>query len=109
MERQTLVRRHLLTIEQVLRDHALWQGLPPDPAVFESTQPFCMDTLQPHEWLQWVLIPRMQALLDSQHPLPTNFAIAPYYEMALDATRTERERLLAVLLELDALFNAEQN
>ncbi|SQA99718.1 Domain of uncharacterised function, DUF446 [Cedecea neteri] len=44
-------------IEQILRDHSLWQGLPPDPTAFESTQPFCMDTLQPHEWLQWVLIP----------------------------------------------------
>lgn len=108
MERQKLVRRHLLTLEQILRDHSLWQGLPPDPAAFESTQPFCLDTLQPHEWLQWVLIPRMNALLDSQHPLPEAFAIAPYFEMALEPTHSVREPLLAVLLELDALFDAEQ-
>jgi 23S rRNA-/tRNA-specific pseudouridylate synthase len=36
------------------------------------------------EWLQWVLIPRMHQLLESE-PLPQNFAVAPYYEMALDA------------------------
>ncbi|HEY3985342.1 YqcC family protein [Cedecea sp.] len=108
MERQTLVRRHLLTLEQILRDHSLWQGLPPDSAAFESSQPFCMDTLQPHEWLQWVLIPRMHALLDSQHPLPEAFAVAPYYEMALDATHAAREPLLAALVELDALFDAEK-
>ncbi|SQA99719.1 Domain of uncharacterised function, DUF446 [Cedecea neteri] len=51
----------------------------------------------------------MNALLESQHPLPNAFAVAPYYEMALDATHAVREPLLAVLFELDALFEAEQD
>ncbi|MBS0849473.1 YqcC family protein [Citrobacter sp. JGM124] len=105
MDSQTQVRQYLINIEQVLRDHALWQETLPDPAALDSTQPFCMDTLDPVEWLQWVLIPRMHALLDSQRALPGEFAVAPYYEMALDSSRCEREPLLAVLLELDAFFN----
>ncbi len=104
MERHALVRQHLQAIEQVLREHQLWQGIAPKPAAFESTQPFCMDTLEPHEWLQWVLIPRMHALIDSNQPLPASFAIAPYYEMALDAAHIGREPLLAALQELDVLF-----
>ncbi len=104
MERHALVRQHLHAIEQVLRDHQLWQGVAPQPAAFDSTQPFCMDTLEPHEWLQWVLIPRMHALIDSAQPLPDSFAIAPYYEMALDAAHVGREPLLAALQELDVLF-----
>lgn len=104
MERHALVRQHLHAIEQVLRSHQLWQGVAPQPAAFESTQPFFMDTLEPHEWLQWVLIPRMHALLDSNQSLPTSFAVAPYYEMALDAAHIGREPLLAALQELDALF-----
>jgi len=47
----------------------------------------------------------MHALLDSERALPSEFAVAPYYEMALDGTRHEREPLLAALLELDAFFN----
>ncbi len=104
MERHALVRQHLQAIEQVLRAHQLWQGIAPQPSAFESTQPFCMDTLEPHEWLQWVLIPRMHALIDSNQPLPVSFAIAPYYEMALDAAHIGREPLLAALQELDVLF-----
>ena len=105
MDSRTQVRQHLINIEQVLRDHALWQETLSDPAAVDSTQPFCMDTLDPVEWLQWVLIPRMHALLDSGQTLPGEFAVAPYYEMALDSTRREREPLLVVLLELDAFFN----
>lgn len=104
MEHHALVRQHLFAIEQVLRDNQLWQGVAPQPEAFESTQPFCMDTLHPHEWLQWVLIPRMHALIDSKQPLPSAFAIAPYYEMALEASHSAREPLLAALQELDVLF-----
>jgi uncharacterized protein YqcC (DUF446 family) len=109
MERHALVRQHLHIIEQVLRDHQLWQGCAPDAEAFESTQPFCLDTMQPHEWLQWVLIPRMHALLDAQQPLPVDFAIAPYYEMALDATQIERDALLKALQDLDAIFASDKS
>ncbi|MGK7376182.1 YqcC family protein, partial [Salmonella enterica] len=67
-------------------------------------QPFFMDTMEPLEWLEWVLIPRMHTLLDNARPLPEAFAVAPYYEMALGADHPQREAMLAVLQDLDALF-----
>ncbi|MGB7800753.1 YqcC family protein [Buttiauxella sp.] len=109
MERHALVRQHLNIIEQVLRDHHHWQGCAPGAEAFESTQPFCLDTLQPTEWLQWVLIPRMHAMIEARLPLPVDFAIAPYYEMALDAAHVGREPLLKALQELDALFASDKN
>ena len=36
-----------------------------------STMPFMYDTLQVEEWLQWVFVPRLHALLDANAPLPT--------------------------------------
>ncbi|MCD8667937.1 YqcC family protein, partial [Klebsiella pneumoniae] len=54
------------------------------------------------------LIPRMHQLLESGQPLPQNFAVAPYYEMALDQAHPVRESMLAELLLLDALFAGEQ-
>lgn len=101
------VRQQLQHIEALLREHQQWQAVAPDPGVFESTQPFCMDSLEPYEWLQWVLIPRMHALLDGEHPLPTAFAIAPYYEIALEASHPARDVILAQLQALDALFTGE--
>ena len=49
----------------------------------------------------------MHPLLDSQQPLPQAFAIAPYYEIAVDATHPSREVMLVHLQQLDALFASE--
>lgn len=102
------VRQQLHLIETLLREQGQWQAVSPDASVFESTQPFCMDTLEPFEWLQWVLIPRMHALLDGNHPLPESFAVAPYYEIALDATYPARNVVLVQLEALDALFAGDE-
>ncbi|WP_414164706.1 YqcC family protein [Superficieibacter sp. BNK-5] len=98
------VREQLHIIEALLRKHDHWQASVPDASAFESTQPFCMDTLEPLEWLQWVLIPRMHALLESGQPLPQSFAIAPYYEIALDASHPLRDEVVFELQQLDAFF-----
>ena len=104
MTQHDSVRAQLHAIEALLRQHQLWQETAPQPVAFASTQPFCLHTLEPFEWLQWVLIPRMHALLDGRHPLPQNFAVAPYYEMALDAAHPARVIVLVELERLDALF-----
>jgi len=101
------VRQQLLTLEALMRDRDLWQSVAPDISAFDSDQPFCMDTLAPFEWLQWVLIPRMHALLDSGHPLPQAFAVAPYYEIALEASHPARDVILVQLQHLDALFTGD--
>lgn len=98
------VREQLHIIEALLRKHDHWQTTVPDASVFASTQPFCMDTLEPLEWLQWVLIPQMHALLDSGQPLPQSFAVAPYYEMALDAGHPLRDKMICELQQLDIFF-----
>lgn len=104
MHREHQVRQGLLAVEALLKAHALWQSEAPESAAFNSTQPFFLDTMRPLEWLQWVLIPRMHALLHAEAELPQNFAIAPYYEMALEAEIPARRELLVHLSALDALF-----
>jgi len=108
MNRANAVRQQLLLIETTLRNHQQWQGNPPDAAAFASDQPFCLDTLAPYEWLQWIFIPRMHALLDSDSPLPQAFSIAPYYEVALHPGHPAREDIIALLQEMDAWFSEEK-
>ncbi|MBJ3813807.1 YqcC family protein [Shimwellia pseudoproteus] len=107
MSRHTAVHQQLVRLEQVLRDHQQWQEQPPHARVFTSTQPFFMDTMEPAQWLQWVLIPRMVALCEARQPLPDTFAVAPYFEMAVAAPHPGRDAILAQLLALDALFAGE--
>ena len=101
------VRHNLQAIEQSMRDLALWQLTPPEAEAFASTEPFCIDSMQAEEWLQWVLLPRMHALLDANAPLPTRFAITPYFEEALKDKQPNCLPLLLLLQQLDSLLNIE--
>ncbi|OOF46048.1 YqcC family protein [Rodentibacter trehalosifermentans] len=101
MRNQT--KRHLDELKQTLQQLDLWQAMPPAEEAFLSQSPFYLDTMEPQEWLQWVFIPRMQALLDSHSPLPSQIAISPYIEEALkefDAL----EQLLKSLVALEELL-----
>ncbi|MCZ4060334.1 YqcC family protein [Pantoea sp. LMR881] len=104
MTPEQLITQRLEQLEAVMREHDLWQETTPAASAFESREPFCLDTLEPLEWLQWVLIPRMHALVAAQQPLPQNLAIAPYFEMALTPTQSGRALLLLTLRQFDALF-----
>lgn len=66
-----------------------------------SQEPFCVDTLEAAEWLQWVFLPRMHALLLCRAPLPQRMAIAPYIEMAYPQELARVAPLLAALQRLD--------
>lgn len=101
------VRHNLQAIEQSMRDLALWQLTPPEAEAFVSTEPFCIDSMQAEEWLQWILLPRMHALLDANAPLPTRFAITPYFEEALKDKQPNCLPLLLLLQQLDSLLNIE--
>ncbi|RPE03477.1 YqcC family protein [Candidatus Pantoea deserta] len=102
-----LLLQRLDQLEMLMRDHQHWQTTPPSASALASSQPFCLDTLEPLEWLQWVLIPRMRALIAARQPLPQNFAVAPYFEVALASSTPGHAALLRCLTQLDALFSDE--
>lgn len=104
MSREQQVQLRLQAIETLLHDTGLWQSSAPDSEAFNSVEPFCLDTMMPLQWLQWIFLPRMHALLDAGATLPVKLAVTPYYEMALEADMPERTSLLYVLSELDNLF-----
>ena len=96
------VKRLLIEIELALKKSELWSNELPDESTLNSSEPFCIDTMTGPQWLQWIFIPRMIQLLDNNLPLPTQFAIAPYFEESLPE---ENEYLLSLLKELDFIFN----
>ncbi|MGV3344704.1 YqcC family protein [Enterobacteriaceae bacterium LUAb1] len=97
----------LQAVEAVLRETANWQEEAPEAEALNSDQPFCLNTLKPVEWLQWVMLPRMYALLESGAPLPAGFAVAPYYDIALPPDFAGRLRLMLHLNALDDFFAAQ--
>ncbi|MBW5814337.1 YqcC family protein [Yersinia kristensenii] len=110
MNTENQVRQSLQNIELAMRAIDLWQSVPPVVEAFESNEPFNIDTMYAEQWLQWVLIPRMYALLESKGPLPTRFAITPYFEEALSGEgRPDCSLLLVELQRLDDLLNKESH
>ncbi|WP_386692980.1 hypothetical protein O1Q79_00700 [Lonepinella sp. MS14434] len=101
MKEQT--KTHLRDLQKILQELDLWQTVPPSEQAFASQEPFAIDYMQAHEWLQWIFIPRMWALLEAGAALPSKIAISPYVEEALK----EQERLselLRPIIEIEKLL-----
>ncbi len=55
----TKLTHALEQLEAELRQCELWQSTPPSEDALQSVEPFSIDTLEPHEWLQWIFLPTM--------------------------------------------------
>ncbi|STO53960.1 Domain of uncharacterised function, DUF446 [Canicola haemoglobinophilus] len=99
---KTEIKLHLQALQQVMQNLDLWQSYPPEEQAFLSTEPFSVDTMSANEWLQWIFIPRMYALLESGQSLPHKMAITPYIEEALKDLDRLNE-LLQPIYEIEKL------
>ena len=104
MRNQT--KLHLQQLQLAMQKLDLWQAVPPSQDAFLSEEPFAIDTMSPEEWLQWIFIPRMHALVESQAPLPRQIAISPYLEEALKEEDYLAE-LLIPIMEIEKLLQQQ--
>lgn len=99
-----LLVRQLQLIEAELRQLGWWTAASPTAQALASEQPFAVDSMAFEEWLQWMFLPRMQQLLESDAALPSACGIAPMAEMALAERAFQARALLQVLAEFDRLI-----
>lgn len=78
-----------------------WQSYPIDPDALMSTEPFCIDTLSLPQWLQFVLIARLRALIDGDLSLPSGSGVLPLAEEYFKS-RKDALPLLRIIDALDA-------
>lgn len=95
----------LLRIEMELRALDLWSSEPPSDEAVQSTQPFAVDTLLFTEWLQFVFLPRMAALVEANGPLPVTSGIAPMAEEHFRRRGLDSGALVRELEEMDRLLS----
>ncbi len=94
----------LLDMEAELRRLELWRSEPPSAEALRSQQPFCIDTLEFHEWLQFILISRMKVILEADAPLPQASGIVPMAEEAYKENIEQMTVLLEVIQRFDDLI-----
>jgi uncharacterized protein YqcC (DUF446 family) len=93
-------------LEAELRRIRLWELEPPSEALLASTKPFCIDTLELSQWLQWLLIPRMRNIFAGYGDLPTQSAIYPLAEDCFEHLE-DPSRLLMLIERFDRLIRGD--
>lgn len=97
-----LLREAIDRIEGQLRMQQRWEERAPAQHLLASQQPFCVDTLQFPQWIQWVLLPRLGELLAGNLFLAYRSNILAYASEVLSDT----DPLLALIEHLDRCLNA---
>lgn len=100
-EKYNQVAELLIDLEYVLRNMNLWSAERPSEAALASTQPFCVDTLDFEQWLQFIFIERMRSMVDQQLPLPDECGVAPMAEEYFRGASLDPATLVAHLEEID--------
>ena len=94
----------LLEVEGTLRSHGRWDTDQPAVSALKSAQPFCMDTLNFEQWIQWIFLPRMKTILEDSKPLPARSGILVYAESYLRKNDPPTSSLLTLIKRFDDLI-----
>lgn len=97
LERYTMVFN---SIEQEMKTSGLWAQNTPKTEDLESDMPFCVDTLSFEQWLQFVFLPKMRAIVGNGQMPPGPAQLYPIGEEAFKQ-RSEAKQLLELLKNFD--------
>lgn len=100
------VADQLLLVERALRVQGWWDASPPSAQALASVEPFCVDTLDFAQWLQWIFLPRMKAIIEAGAELPAVSGILPMAEQVYGADSRAAAELLRALGDFDRLITA---
>lgn len=104
-DRTARVSTLLIAIREEMEDKQLWAEQSPSAEALASTQPFCVDTLAFSEWIQWLMIPRLQMMIAQQMPLPQNSNMHAMAEEAFKTLEADTAQLESLIRQLDDALN----
>lgn len=100
----TKVSNKASEIEAELKRLNRWCAEPLQPEKFKDMGAFGSNTMTFEQWLQFILIPRIQAIVDEKGEFPSNSMLAPYAIRVFNGD-PEAGKLHDLLYELDNLIN----
>ena len=105
-EKSQSIAACLSQLEAELKLLSVWESLEPDVEALQSSQPFAVDTLEFHQWLQWIFIAKMQCLLQQRLPLPGACGMQPMVDDWASRKGKSAKQLNSILLALDDLLSS---
>jgi uncharacterized protein YqcC (DUF446 family) len=104
-KRFVAIADQLLLIERELRVLGHWGEISPSVEALASVEPFCVDTLEFEQWLQWIFLPRMKQILEENLPLPNASGILAMAEMVYASRPGHGLGLQRLLAQFDELIS----
>ena len=99
-----LVARKLDEIEAELKQMGMWQERALDPEQYDFKAAFGADTMSFPQWLQFIFLPNVRAIIAEQGTFPASSNLAVYAIREFDTYPQDNGHLLNLLMEFDALF-----
>ena len=96
----------MIDLEAALRQLGLWQEHAPPSEALTSTQPFAVDTLDFHQWLQFMFLPGLRTVITQDLIMPAVCSVLPMAEETFKNGSLPVSDLLATLATLDAFITA---
>ena len=72
----------LMDLQMAMQDCDVWECGAPSEEALQSSEPFCIDTMNFEQWLRYVMIERFKAMLAAGSDLPVRCHISPMAEEA---------------------------
>jgi uncharacterized protein YqcC (DUF446 family) len=95
-------------IEAELKSLGRWDSQPLSPQKFENIGAFGSNTMTFEQWIQFVLIPRIQSIVKDRDGFPDESMLAPYAIRYFDGD-PDADKIHQLLYELDAMINGEES
>ena len=99
-----LIKTIIAEIEAEMKRIGSWSADPLPDEAYAFRQAFAMDTMTFSQWLQFVLIPRVYAILDEKGEFPERSRVGTQAIREFDGDE-RASRLVQLLNEFDWLFN----
>ncbi|MGO4998213.1 YqcC family protein [Oceanisphaera sp. W20_SRM_FM3] len=102
-----VIEKKLAAIEAALKALSWWQAAAPRDEALASTLPFCVDTLSLAQWLQFVLLARLRAMLAAGVPLPTEISVYPMAQQSFAGLSEDTRDLTEAIAQLDEALSGQ--
>lgn len=105
VEQRHHLRQLIILLQRRLQKSGDWYVVRPAPEAFDSIEPFCIDRMNLQQWLRYVFVARLHALLDRDAALPLQCSVTPQLEMMMTQASPA---LFEVTLAIDELLTNRQ-
>jgi uncharacterized protein YqcC (DUF446 family) len=95
--------RKISEIEAEMKRIGYWSLEPLPEEAYDFQQAFAMDTMAFSQWLQFILIPRVRAIIEEKGDFPSESMVGTQAVREFDGDETA-SGLIKLLSEFDALF-----